>query len=128
MSSDFMYVHLDTVSNSLFARGLSVEDFSSSLSEVPEHILLLDANETAGAVFQEDCSRGLFVVTAGQMITAEYNGHRASLVHQSRSLFGQSSLPYRCIRLSGGCSAFAHPPDVSSNCAFKVCLDNLLMI
>lgn len=48
MSADFIYLHLDTISNSLFARGLSVEDFSSSLPEVPAQILLLDANETEG--------------------------------------------------------------------------------
>lgn len=48
MTTDFIYLHLDTISNSLFARGLVVEDFSASLLEVPEHILLLDANETAG--------------------------------------------------------------------------------
>lgn len=66
MASDFIYLHLDTISNSLFARGLAVDDFSASLLEVPEHILLLDANETEG---EYEPHTGLRVVRGKTAVT-----------------------------------------------------------
>lgn len=66
MTTDFLYLHLDTISNSLFARGLSVEDFSSSLVDVPEQILLLDAQETDG---EYDPHTGLRIVRGKEQVS-----------------------------------------------------------
>lgn len=68
MTKDFLYLHLDTISNSLFARGLSVEDFSSSLIEQPEQLLLLDAQETEG---EYDPHTGLRIIR-GKNEVAKY--------------------------------------------------------
>lgn len=68
MATDFLYLHIDTISNSLFARGLTLEDFSSSLADLPEQILLLDAQETEG---EYDPHTGLRVVK-GQENVATY--------------------------------------------------------
>ncbi|CAM3324182.1 hypothetical protein [Vagococcus fessus] len=48
MSLNYIYIHLDTISNSLFSRGLNIHDFSSSVFDIPENILLLDPHENDG--------------------------------------------------------------------------------
>lgn len=44
----YIYIHLDTISNSVLSKGLSISDFAMSVPEKPQNILLLDPNAIEG--------------------------------------------------------------------------------
>ena len=48
MTEKNLYLHLDTTSNSILSKGLTLSDFSKGVPEIPQNILLLDPDETIG--------------------------------------------------------------------------------
>lgn len=48
MTATYMYIHLDTISNSVLSKGLTIADFVTSVPEKPQNILLLDPNAPEG--------------------------------------------------------------------------------
>ncbi|MDR0921721.1 MAG: hypothetical protein LBM95_04995 [Lactobacillales bacterium] len=45
---DYIYTHLDTMSNAVIARGLHSVDFSHAIAHYPQNILLLDPSQEGG--------------------------------------------------------------------------------
>ena len=43
MSEDYLYVHLETVTNMIVSYGIDISDFVNGFKHVPEHLLLLSA-------------------------------------------------------------------------------------
>ena len=48
MMSDSVYVHIDTTSNAVLTKGLTINDFSNSIVHFPQNLLLLDPSASAG--------------------------------------------------------------------------------
>ncbi len=48
MAVAYIYIHLDTISNSVMAKGLNITDFNRSNFDNPQNILLLEPNAVAG--------------------------------------------------------------------------------
>lgn len=44
----YIYIHLDTISNSVLSKGLNISDFAMSVPEKPQNILLLDPKAVEG--------------------------------------------------------------------------------
>ena len=48
MISDYIYVHLDGVTNSVLSKGITFENYDEIIKKVPENILLLNASKDIG--------------------------------------------------------------------------------
>lgn len=48
MMSDSVYVHIDTTSNAVLTKRLTINDFSNSIVHFPQNLLLLDPSASAG--------------------------------------------------------------------------------
>lgn len=71
MKSTQVYVHLDTISNSVMSKGMSLVDFQDAIISFPQNILLLSAELSAG---EFEPSTGLRMIRGEQSIRQFFNG------------------------------------------------------
>ena len=48
MATEYIYVHLDSVTNHVLSKGMDINHFQQSLRKIPKNILLLDAKKGVG--------------------------------------------------------------------------------
>ncbi|MBP1043419.1 hypothetical protein I6N95_20560 [Vagococcus sp. BWB3-3] len=70
----YIYIHLDTISNSVLSKGLSIADFALSVPEKPQNILLLDPNAVEG---EFESHTGLKMIRGQGPVEDYYNSHAA---------------------------------------------------
>lgn len=75
MTTKNVYVHLDTTSNSILARGITLTDFALSVPETPHNILLLDPNAEIG---EFEPHTGLKIVRLQDAAASYLRGSHAS--------------------------------------------------
>ncbi|WP_314065128.1 hypothetical protein [uncultured Vagococcus sp.] len=69
----YIYIHLDTISNSVLSKGLSIADFAVSVPEKPQNILLLEPNATEG---EFEPHTGLKMIRGQAQVEAYFNNPR----------------------------------------------------
>ena len=47
MATEYIYVHLDSVTNHVLSKGMDINHFQQSLRKIPKNILLLDAKKVS---------------------------------------------------------------------------------
>ncbi|MGX6978464.1 hypothetical protein ACWN8V_04210 [Vagococcus elongatus] len=70
MKATQVYVHLDTISNSVMSKGMSLVDFQEAITLFPQNILLLSAEPSAG---EFEPSTGLRMIRGEEAIRQFFN-------------------------------------------------------
>ncbi|MDT2836647.1 hypothetical protein P7H50_07060 [Enterococcus durans] len=76
--TESVYVHIDTTSNAVLTKGLTISDFSNSIVHFPQNLLLLDPSTTAG---EYESHTGLKVIRGTENIQQFF----ASVRNRNRS-------------------------------------------
>ncbi|EQA5429012.1 hypothetical protein ACX35D_002097 [Enterococcus hirae] len=71
--SESVYVHIDTTSNAVVTKGLTISDFSNNIVHFPQNLLLLDPSENAG---EYESHTGLKVIRGTENIQRFFSSAR----------------------------------------------------
>ncbi|MGM9903667.1 hypothetical protein A5844_002596 [Enterococcus sp. 10A9_DIV0425] len=72
--TESVYVHIDTTSNAVLTKGLTISDFSNSIVHFPQNLLLLDPSAFAG---EYESHTGLKVIRGTENIQLFFNSLRS---------------------------------------------------
>lgn len=76
MSSEYIYVHLDGVTNSVLSKGLILTNYTKIIKKVPKNILLLNASEDIGDF---DAHTGFRIIRGVENVRAYFDNHLQTL-------------------------------------------------